>query len=233
MKIDKYIAVGLDGTLAEWEQKTGPGYIGKVVPKMKELILEKIMDGNTVKIFTPRAADPDEVTLVKKWLGENGFPDLEVTNVRTYGMLEFYDARCTRVILNSGVIFREEELKTMQREVENERTNVRRRAAGKGELKYKEQEPKESDADIEGNVDFAHLEERTRELKRDRDRANREKLRKKLPEEVWLPRPGEKLSYPGAVMFKPRELSPAEYEELSRMAEAAYKEGLKPKVGEE
>jgi hypothetical protein len=96
------IAVDLDGTLAEHcSHKVG---VGAPVPAMMKRVRQWLAEGKKVKIFTARAGNPEQVELIKIWLKEQGLPDLEVTNVKGFDMIEFWDDRAHRVVMNKGVI---------------------------------------------------------------------------------------------------------------------------------
>lgn len=97
-----WIGVDLDGTLARYGRWKGFEHIGKPVPGMKARVLEWIEQGLTVKIFTARASVPQGIEPVKKWLVENGFPELEVTCVKDFHMVELWDDRAIQVVANSG-----------------------------------------------------------------------------------------------------------------------------------
>ena len=97
------IYVDLDGTLAEYGGYQA-GQIGKPVPVMMGRVQRWLAVGETVKIFTARAAIPAEVTIIKKWLEDNGLPELEVTNVKGFDASEFWDDRAIRVKMNAGTV---------------------------------------------------------------------------------------------------------------------------------
>lgn len=97
-----WIAVDLDGTLAEYAGWQGPQNIGKPVPLMMERVKAWLAQGKTVKIFTARAYLPEQIPFVHTWLKENGLPELEVTNVKDFGMIELWDDRCVQVEPNTG-----------------------------------------------------------------------------------------------------------------------------------
>ena len=63
-----------------------------------------IEKGVEVKIFTARAVYKDQVKLIRDWLAENGLPDLEITNIKTPGMMLIYDDRAVHVRRNEGKI---------------------------------------------------------------------------------------------------------------------------------
>lgn len=98
-----WIGIDLDGTLARSDYLLDQK-IGNPVPKMMTRLNQLIQEGHRIKIFTARASDPAEIILVKKWLKENGLPELEITNVKDYGMILLYDDRAIQVITNTGEI---------------------------------------------------------------------------------------------------------------------------------
>ncbi len=102
-----WIGVDLDGTLARYEPGKGLDFIGEPVPAMVDLVQKMIHSQVRVKIFTARAGDPDQLPLIQKWLAENGFPELEITNVKDYQMIRLYDDRCVQVERNIGRLIRD------------------------------------------------------------------------------------------------------------------------------
>jgi hypothetical protein len=99
-----WIGIDLDGTLARSDNILNQSKIGSPVPKMLNHVNQLIKDGNRIKIVTARAADPEQIILVKKWLKENGLPALEITNAKDFGMTLLYDDRAIQVITNTGEI---------------------------------------------------------------------------------------------------------------------------------
>ena len=101
MGMQKWIAVDLDGTLAQYNHYIA-GHIGDPVPAMQKRVMDWIAKGERVKIFTARAYTPLEIPLVERWLKTHGFPELEVTNIKDYLMKELWDDRAVRVPKNTG-----------------------------------------------------------------------------------------------------------------------------------
>ena len=102
---DQWIGVDLDGTLAEYGDWIGVEHIGKPIPLMVERVKNWIVDGKKVKIFTARAIHgQDAIHHIHKWLVKQGLPELEVTNVKDFYMVELWDDRCVRVVTNTGVL---------------------------------------------------------------------------------------------------------------------------------
>jgi len=103
---DGWIGVDLDGTLAEYHG-WGDGKIGRPIPIMLNRVKEWLANGNTVKIFTARATDGDQTSIIHEWLKENGLPILEITATKDFRMIELWDDRCVQVIPNTGIPVKE------------------------------------------------------------------------------------------------------------------------------
>lgn len=101
-----WIGVDLDGTLARYSGWRGLDHIGKPVPVMLARVKHWLAAGYTVKIFTARASEGEKgIVPVKKWLADNGLPDLEVTNQKDFAMVELWDDRAIQVVANTGKPF--------------------------------------------------------------------------------------------------------------------------------
>jgi hypothetical protein len=61
--------------------------------------------GVRIKILTARAGNEEGLAATKKWLAENGLPDLEVTDKKDFDMIELWDDRAIQVIHNTGMCF--------------------------------------------------------------------------------------------------------------------------------
>lgn len=94
-----WIGVDLDGTLAI---QTTDMSIGAPIPEMAARVKRWHAAGLKIKIFTARASNPTEVPKVKEWLLVNKLPDLEITNIKDYQMVELWDDRAVEVIQNTG-----------------------------------------------------------------------------------------------------------------------------------
>jgi len=103
-----WIGIDLDGTLAHYDGWKGPDHIGEPVPAMLERVRRYVEHGIPIKIFTARASDPDKVSVVKAWLAKHSL-DLEVTNVKDFGMIFLYDDRCRQVEPNTGRVVGEDD----------------------------------------------------------------------------------------------------------------------------
>ena len=97
-----WIGVDLDGTLAYYDERSSIEEVGTPIPDMLALVKKMINNGIRVKIFTARATDPEQLPIIRKWLKANNLPELEITNIKDYYMLKFYDDRCVQVEKNTG-----------------------------------------------------------------------------------------------------------------------------------
>lgn len=97
-----WIGVDLDGTLARNIPWMGHDRIGAPVPLMMARVRNWLAQGMTVKIFTARAAQPEAIEPIKRWLAEHGLPELEITNAKDFNMLECWDDRAVQVVQNTG-----------------------------------------------------------------------------------------------------------------------------------
>ena len=98
-----WIGVDLDGTLAEYNGWRGFDHIGRAVPAMLERVRTWLAEGRRVKIFTARAqAGEFACWPLRRWLHDQGLPELEITNVKDFHMTELWDDRCVRVEHNTG-----------------------------------------------------------------------------------------------------------------------------------
>ena len=105
------LAVDLDGCLAE--KLPGPfdkDKIGAVIWPEMERVLDAIVMGRKVVIFTARAADPENIPPIRKWLEHQAeayeyepLGQLEITNVKSPTFSEMHDDRA-KEILPGGVM---------------------------------------------------------------------------------------------------------------------------------
>jgi len=105
-----WIAVDLDGTLAEYHGWKGALSIGPPIPLMAERVRAWLTAGRDVRIFTARAcpgADPDvpdaEIRgTIERWCLEHLGTVLPITHEKDFGMVELWDDRCVQVVPNTG-----------------------------------------------------------------------------------------------------------------------------------
>jgi hypothetical protein len=107
---NKYIAVDFDGTLCKhftnWQGVTAV-IEEEPVPEMLARVKRWIARGVTVKILTARmSCAPHERdaarTAIQDWLEKYNLPRLEVTNQKTFGMMELWDDRAIQVERDMG-----------------------------------------------------------------------------------------------------------------------------------
>lgn len=107
-----WIGVDLDGTLAYYDNWRGVDHIGMPIMPMLSRVKAWIDEGKRVKIFTARVSRGGDEGMrahdcIKDWLKKFGLPDLEVTCVKDFAMVELWDDRCVQVVTNTGLSIRE------------------------------------------------------------------------------------------------------------------------------
>lgn len=109
MKEEPWIAVDLDATLADYHGWKGVDHVGAPIAPMVAKVKQWLADGKTVKIFTARLHNNGNqarvIAPIKRWCKKYIGRELEVTNVKTQGMIELWDDRAFRVAKN-GVVSR-------------------------------------------------------------------------------------------------------------------------------
>lgn len=128
MSNNGWIAVDLDGTLAEYTGWVSSIHIGPPVPLMLERVKNWLAMGKDVRIFTARiypindvlygnAKRPEEGTwiersrlddawdavhAIQRWCLQHLGVVIPITNVKDFSMVTLYDDRCVQVIPNTG-----------------------------------------------------------------------------------------------------------------------------------
>jgi hypothetical protein len=124
-----WIAIDLDGTLAQYDHWRGPSHIGEPVPKMIERVKRWIAEGREVRIFTARAfplaaqspkfrIDPNDILpmqhsargqecteaiqAIRQWCAKHIGRALPITCVKDYSLDEIFDDRAIQVVKNTG-----------------------------------------------------------------------------------------------------------------------------------
>jgi histidinol phosphatase-like enzyme len=106
--IAPWVAVDLDGTLAEYHEYINHTHIGAPIPKMVQRVREWIDSGVNVKIFTARVAEPDPtrkletLTAIAQWSLDVFGVALPVTCIKDYGCVQIWDDRAVQIIPNTG-----------------------------------------------------------------------------------------------------------------------------------
>jgi hypothetical protein len=100
-----WIGVDLDGSLS---RDDGPGHflppypLGEPIPEMVEMVKSLLAAGVTVKIFSARACEPENIPIIQAWAEKNGLGRLEVTNQKDYDLIRYYDDRAIQMLPNEG-----------------------------------------------------------------------------------------------------------------------------------
>ena len=101
--------VGVDADKTLFEYNSGSFRVdifGKPIPQMVARIRMHIEDGDEVRLFTARVADPDWESRGKKaWeqISQYLFGTvLEATNIKDYEMVLLYDDKAVQIIPNTG-----------------------------------------------------------------------------------------------------------------------------------
>ncbi len=97
-----WVGFDFDGTLAK-EHTFEP------IKPVVDRLWKYLKNGTECRILTARGNDQHGINLVKTWLREQGFPDLEVTSKKDYQMIVLYDDRARQVIQDKGIFVGEPE----------------------------------------------------------------------------------------------------------------------------
>lgn len=107
-----WIGVDLDGTLALYEGWKGSEHIGEPIPAMVERVKAWLANGQEVRIFTARVYSDGSkerdreaylaTRLIHHWCLEHLGAVLPVTCVKDFAMIELWDDRAVRVVMNEG-----------------------------------------------------------------------------------------------------------------------------------
>ena len=98
------IGVDLDGTLALYDGYAGAYHIGEPVPDMLKRVKWWVENKIEIKIFTARAAHPEQHPGIKAWCVKYIGVELEITNTKDWTMIELWDDRCVSIEPNTGRI---------------------------------------------------------------------------------------------------------------------------------
>jgi len=112
-RVDAWVGVDLDATLAEYNGWKGPLHIGAPIPLAVTRVRELLGSGMPVRIFTARVArasyEANGLTLtdveapIKAWCKEHIGCVLPITCEKDFGMVDLIDDRVTQMIPNTGV----------------------------------------------------------------------------------------------------------------------------------
>lgn len=109
-----WIGVDLDGTLAVYDEWSGPEHIGAPIPLMVDRVKRWLAEGRLVRIFTARVSHDGTDQRIKEataarcaihdWCLLHIGRVLPITNLKDYAMLELWDDRAVQVEANTGQI---------------------------------------------------------------------------------------------------------------------------------
>lgn len=103
----QWIGVDLDGTLCHFDPEEwlkDPDYIGRPIPSMLDKVRRWRAEGYEVRLFTARAAYPDRIRAIRKYLTSLDLGDMIITNRKDYGCIALFDDIAYRVGHNTGVV---------------------------------------------------------------------------------------------------------------------------------
>jgi hypothetical protein len=100
-----WIAVDLDGTLAEYKGWRGADHVGAPIRRMRLRVVGWLNgrhpSGSTdVRIFTARTEE--SYPAIERWCIRQFGRKLPITNVKDFAMIELWDDRAVQVELNTG-----------------------------------------------------------------------------------------------------------------------------------
>ena len=95
-----WVGVDFDCTLAEYEGDWTK--LGDPIPRVLGLVRDLLFNDIEVRIFTARAALPDQVKAIQDWCEANRLPRLRVTATKDFNMICLVDDRAIHVSPNDG-----------------------------------------------------------------------------------------------------------------------------------
>lgn len=104
LTVNGWMGVELDGVLAHYEPGQSLATIGAPIRKMCMRVQQWLMTGMDVRLFTARAAHPEQIPLIKGWLKEQKLDAMKITCEKDFAMSQFWDDRVVHVISNTGDI---------------------------------------------------------------------------------------------------------------------------------
>lgn len=101
-KVMGWYGIDLDGTLAVYDGWKGADHIGEPVGAMLFRVKKLLDDKKDVRIFTARASDPTQIPFVEAWCEKHLGQKLVVTNIKDFGLIQFFDDRAIQIEENTG-----------------------------------------------------------------------------------------------------------------------------------
>lgn len=103
----KFLAVDLDGTLAEYDRWRGSEHIGEPIAPVVAMVKARMAKGDVVCIWTARVCDPDTpartYATIHQWCEKHLGERLFVTATKFRYFHEFWDAKCVRIDVKRAV----------------------------------------------------------------------------------------------------------------------------------
>lgn len=106
MNSKDWIGVDLDGTLAHYDGWRGVEHVGNPVQRMVARVETWLARGIDVRIFTARISGEDShlaIAAIEAWCFKHIGVVLPITNIKDFGMIEYWDDRAVQVITNTGL----------------------------------------------------------------------------------------------------------------------------------
>ena len=100
VKPKPWVGVDFDCTLAEYEGDWTK--LGDPIPRVMSLVRDLLFNEIEVRIFTARAAIPEQVKAIQDWCEANQLPRLRVTATKDFNMVCLVDDRAIHVAPNDG-----------------------------------------------------------------------------------------------------------------------------------
>ena len=99
VRSDHWIGFDFDGVLSVPDPAKSYRLddLGLPVQEMVDAAKAFLNAGVAVKVFTARTCDAHMIPKIQDWAEANGLGRLEVTNVKDYGLIRFYDDRAIEV----------------------------------------------------------------------------------------------------------------------------------------
>ena len=100
-----WVGFDFDGTISRTDNPghfSPPYPLGEPIPEMIAAVKSLLESGITVKIFTARACEPENIPAIQDWTERHGLGRLAVTHQKDYDLIRFFDDRAIPVIENSG-----------------------------------------------------------------------------------------------------------------------------------
>lgn len=99
-----WVGFDFDGTISSTDNQghfEPPYPLGEPIPEMIATVKSLLAAGITVKIFTARACEPENIPVIQAWTEKHGLGRLDVTHHKDYDLIRFFDDRAIQVVENS------------------------------------------------------------------------------------------------------------------------------------